>query len=65
MKTNVGSCDKVFRTVVGLAIIGVGLYFRTWWGAVGLLPILVAALGWCPLYVLLGINTCPVRKPEE
>jgi hypothetical protein len=29
-----------------------------WWGAIGLVPIATALIGWCPAYRLLGINTC-------
>jgi hypothetical protein len=29
-----------------------------WWGWLGVLPLLTAAIGWCPPYAMLGINTC-------
>ena len=64
MKRNVGSTDKVIRLVVGIAIIAAGIYFQSWWGAIGALPILTALLNWCPPYVLLGINTCPTGSPS-
>jgi hypothetical protein len=57
MKKNIGKTDRIIRLVIGLIIIAVGAYFSSWWGAVGLLPILTAALGWCGLYTLLGIST--------
>lgn len=57
MNRNVGSTDKVLRIVVGVAIAGVGVYFQSWWGAIGAVPILTALMGWCPPYALLGINT--------
>jgi hypothetical protein len=28
-------------------------------GAISLVPIATALIGWCPAYRLLGINTCP------
>jgi hypothetical protein len=61
MKVNVGSLDKVVRVVVGLVIIGVGLAFKSWWGAIGVIPLVTAAVGFCPLYTLLGVSTCKVR----
>jgi hypothetical protein len=39
MKANIGTVDRVVRVVVGLVIIGAGIYFRSWWGLIGLLPI--------------------------
>lgn len=61
MKANVGKADKVIRIVLGVAIIAAGIYFKSWWGAIGIIPILTAAISWCPLYTPLGIKTC---KPE-
>ncbi len=62
MNRNVGSTDKVLRIVVGVAIAGVGVYFQSWWGAIGAVPILTALMGWCPPYALLGINTYKSTK---
>ena len=62
MKCNVGNKDKIFRYVVGVVIILVGIYYRSWWGAIGLIPILTAAIRWCPVYGLFGLSTC---KEEE
>ncbi|NJN94012.1 MAG: DUF2892 domain-containing protein [Anaerolineales bacterium] len=62
MKRNVGNIDRVIRIVMGLAILLAGFYFGSWWGAVGLVPLLTAAIGWCPLYLPLGLSTCSVEK---
>ncbi|MFQ5471103.1 MAG: DUF2892 domain-containing protein [Gammaproteobacteria bacterium] len=62
MKKNVGSVDKGVRLVLGAAIIGAGMYFQSWWGAVGAVPILTALMGWCPPYALLGFNTCKISR---
>jgi hypothetical protein len=63
LKRNIGRIDRIIRLVVGLIVIGVGFYFRTWWGAIGLAPILTAAVGWTPAYVPFGISTC-AKKPD-
>jgi hypothetical protein len=65
MSTNVGGVDRVLRVVIGLALLS--LYFilegnAKYWGLVGLVPLLTAAVGSCPLYNLLGVNTCPLKK---
>jgi len=64
MEKNVGSADKVVRIVVGLAMIGAGAYFGSWWGAVGLIPILTAVTGICPGYMPFGMSTCKTPHKE-
>jgi hypothetical protein len=65
MQKNVGSADRVVRVVAGLAIIGAGVYYQAWWGAIGIVPLATAALGWCPPYGLFGINTCSMKASSE
>lgn len=63
MKSNVGGIDRVVRIVVGLVLIGLTLTGQIGaWGWVGLVPLATGALGWCPPYSLLGINTCKTRQ---
>lgn len=57
MKSNIGNIDKLIRIIVGLLIIIAGVYFKSWWGLIGIIPIIVAVIGWCPLYVPFGIST--------
>jgi hypothetical protein len=57
MKLNVGSADRVIRIVVGVAICAAGWYYHSWWGLVGVVPIVTAAIGWCPAYLPLGLST--------
>ncbi len=63
MKTNAGSLDRGLRIAAGLVLIGlaatgtVGL-----WGYIGIVPLLTGAVGVCPLYSMLGINTCRVSR---
>ena len=65
MKRNVGTVDRIIRLIAGLVIIVLGLVYQSWWGAIGIIPILTAIAGYCPPYALLGINTCRVKKTEE
>ncbi len=58
MKTNIGNLDRSLRLVAGAAILGAGFYFKSWWGLVGLVPILTALVRFCPLYPLIGLSTC-------
>ena len=61
MTANIGTVDRVVRIVVGLAILGLGLYFKSWWSLIGLLPIATAVVRFCPAYTLFGANTCGVK----
>jgi hypothetical protein len=58
MKKNVGGIDRILRLVVGLAVIGWGVYAQNWLGAIGIIPLFTAAIGWCPAYLPFGISSC-------
>ncbi len=68
MKTNVGSTDKIIRIV--LAVIFAVLYFTgTVTGTFGMVLLVLGGvflatslIGFCPLYTLVGMNTCAVKK---
>lgn len=58
MKCNVGKTDRIIRFIVGAGIIAIGVYLKSWWGAIGVIPIITAAIGWCPAYLPFGISSC-------
>lgn len=65
MKANIGNVERVIRVIIGLALLS--LFFvlegnARYWGLVGLIPLGTAAISWCPLWVLLGVNTCPAEQ---
>jgi hypothetical protein len=57
MKANVGNIDKWIRVVLGVVIIFVGLFFQSWWGLIGLLPLVTGLFNYCPAYSLIGAST--------
>ncbi len=63
MKNNVGGIDRILRAALGLVLVAlaatgtIGL-----WGYVGVVLLATAAFSFCPLYTLLGFNTCPMKK---
>lgn len=63
MKPNVGGIDRIVRILAGLAILGAGLYFKSWLGLIGILPILTGTFRFCPAYLPFGLSTC--SKTEE
>lgn len=61
MKHNEGNIDRAVRIGAGLGMIGLHLGGMLGpWAWVGLVPLLTGLAGTCPLYKLLGINTCRV-----
>lgn len=64
MKQNVGGIDRIVRALAGVGLIAWGLYAQNLWGAVGIIPVVTAALGWCPAYLPLGLSTCSCKTPE-
>ena len=62
MKANVGGLDRILRALVGLALLGAGLYFKSWWGLAGLVPLFTAVFRFCPAYVPIGLNTGPKKE---
>ncbi len=62
MKINLGSIDRIVRTLAGLVLIGWALTGGPVWAWIGVVPLATGLLGMCLLYSLLGISTCPLRK---
>lgn len=67
MKVNMGSADRIIRLV--LAVLFAVLYFtKTVTGTAGIILLVLAGIflvtslvRFCPLYTLLGMNTCPKK----
>ncbi|PCH63792.1 MAG: hypothetical protein COC09_04715 [Gammaproteobacteria bacterium] len=57
---NIGKLDTSIRIILALVIFGAGYYYQSWWGLVGLIPLITASISWCPLYSFIGIKTCRV-----
>jgi hypothetical protein len=65
MVKNVGGLDRILRIILGLGLIAYAIplgFPHTGWNAVGwigVVPLLTAMAGSCPLYSIAGISTCP------
>jgi hypothetical protein len=64
VKANVGGIDRIIRLIAGLSILGAGYYFHSWWGLLGLGPLITGVVRFCPAYLPFGLSTCPGR-PEQ
>ncbi|NBN62947.1 YgaP family membrane protein [Pannonibacter tanglangensis] len=63
MSVNMGSIDRLLRVILGLALLAFAVFGPAdiaWKrvGYIGVVPLLTAAVGWCPAYTILGIQTC-------
>jgi hypothetical protein len=57
MTCNVGRTDRIIRIILGLAIALLGVVFDSWWGLLGIIPLVTGLFSFCPVYFLLKINT--------
>ena len=63
MKKNVGSVDRLLRIIVGAVIVVWGVYAESWWGLVGLVPLMTGMLNWCPTYLPFNLST--IKKGDN
>lgn len=51
--------DKTIRLIMAAIIFFVfGFVCQCWWWLIGLVPLLTAVYGYCPLYSLIGKKSC-------
>jgi hypothetical protein len=63
MTRNEGTIDRALRIIAGLVLLSlVFIGPQTPWGWIGIVPLVTGLLGNCPVYSILGINTCPMKK---
>ena len=66
MVKNMGNIDRLLRIIIGLVLIWYALLAPAtgynWIGWLGFIPLATATIGSCPLYSIIGINTCGASK---
>lgn len=67
LQTNIGGLDRIVRVVIGVALlvwffVDNGSGFWHYAKLIGIVPLLTAAMGSCPLYSVLGLSTCPMKR---
>lgn len=68
MKANMGGFDRIVRSLIA-AVIAVLFFMNIISGTLGIVLLVVAGVflltslvSFCPLYTLIGLNTCPAKK---
>lgn len=68
MKKNMGNADRIIRLLVA-AVITILFFTNIMTGTVGIVLLVLAAIfvltslvGFCPIYAIIGMNTCPKRS---
>ncbi len=62
MKQNIKHVGRIARILVGVVILGIGWYYQSWLGLLGLIPILEGLFGWCVLMHFCGKCDTPEKK---
>ncbi len=62
MKKNVGKVDMIIRLIMGVVIASFGIAYQSWWGLLAVVPLMTAFINFCPLYSIIGVNTCATKK---
>jgi hypothetical protein len=68
MKRNEGTTDRILRAIAAVAalavalVVGLGSIAGIVLAVVGIVLGVTAATGFCPIYRVLGLSTCPVRR---
>ena len=63
MQINIGTTDRGIRLIIGIVIVSLGLYFKSWWGLVGIIPLATATMRVCPAYLPFGLSS--VKKTPK
>ncbi|MEO7308223.1 MAG: DUF2892 domain-containing protein [Ferruginibacter sp.] len=64
MKSNLGNTDRTVRVILAVLIGAAGLYFKSWWGLLAIVPLVTALSSFCPVYKIFGLNTCSTKSVQ-
>lgn len=68
MEKNVGTTERTFRIIIGVAILPLIFILDSpmrWLGLIGIVPIVTGIMGWCPAWFVLGIRTGETKRPTS
>jgi hypothetical protein len=62
---NEGTLDRLIRIVLGIALLSLTVAGpRSMLGLIGVVPLVTGLVGFCPLYRLVGLSTCPMPQKK-
>lgn len=62
MTRNVGNTDRIIRIILGVVLVVLAAAIPAWpLALVALVPFGTALMGFCPLYRVFGLSTCPAK----
>ncbi len=65
-KINEGMADRIIRVAVGAVLLALLFLYpdASWryWTLIGIVPLATGLIGTCPIYSMLGMSTCPVKR---
>jgi len=65
LEKNEGTIDRVVRVLIGLFLLSLIFWGpQTYWGLLGLSPLVTGIAGRCPGYAPFGINTCSMTRKK-
>ena len=63
MSANVGGMDRILRVLAGVVLLALTVTGQIGvWGWIGVVPLATGLFKFCPLYRVLGLNTCPLSR---
>jgi hypothetical protein len=63
---NEANWERILRTLVGAILLSLTFIGpQTWWGLLGIIPLVTGSTGVCPLYTILGVSTCPSKNADK
>ena len=65
MECNVGATEKIIRFILGFVFLYLGLKFNALFYVIAIILFATAAIGFCPLNKILGLNTCKQKEKKE
>ena len=60
---NEGMLDRVIRVILGTVLLSLTIVGpMTAWGLIGIVPIVTGLFGFCTIYKIIGLSTCPLNR---
>lgn len=66
MKTNLHKYDRSIRIIIGVVLVTLAFIGpQNPWFLIGLIPLITGALGFCPLYKIFHLSSCPYKEGKK